>query len=43
MQNKINDLDPKKATVENDIPAKILIETKEITSKFLTKIFLYYL
>ena len=39
MQNKINDLDPKKATVENDIPAKILIETKEITSKFLTKIF----
>ena len=32
-------LDSKKASVENDIPTKILIETKEITSDYLTKIY----
>ena len=32
-------LDPKKASVENDIPTKILIDTKEITSEFLSKIY----
>ena len=29
-------LDPKKAAVENDIPTKILIETKDIVGKYLT-------
>ena len=38
-KTQINTLDPKKATVENDIPAKILIETTDISSIFLTKIY----
>ena len=38
-KTQINTLDPKKATVENDIPAKILIETSDISSTFLTKIY----
>ena len=32
-------MDPKKAAVENDILAKILMETNEISSIFLTKIY----
>ena len=36
-QTQINTLDPKKGAVENDIPAKILMETNEISFIFLTK------
>ena len=32
-------LDPKKTAVENDIPTKILIHTKEIANEFLTNIY----
>ena len=32
-------LDPKKAAVENDIPTKILIDTKDITGGYLTNIY----
>ena len=32
-------LDPKKTAVENDIPTKILIDTKEIANEFLTNIY----
>ena len=32
-------LDPRKATVEKDMPIKMLIETNEISSPFLTKIY----
>ena len=38
MQTAIKKLNPKKATVENDIPPKVLIETNEIVSIYLTKI-----
>ena len=38
-QTQIELLDPKKATVENDIPSKILIATNEISSVYLTKIY----
>ena len=38
-QKQIDTLDPKKATVENDIPTKILNISKEITSSYLTKIY----
>ena len=37
-QNQIDTLDPKKATVENDIPTKILNISKEITSSYLTNL-----
>ena len=35
----IKSLDPKETTVENDIPTKILIDTKEIANGYLTKIY----
>ena len=35
----IKSLDPKKTTVENDIPTKILIDTKEIANGYLTNIY----
>ena len=38
-QSQINTLNPKKAAVENDIPAKILIASNDISSIFLTKIY----
>ena len=38
-QTQINTLVPKNAAVENDIPAKILMETNEISSIFLTKMY----
>ena len=38
-QEHIKSLNPKKATVENDIPTKMLITTNEITSGFTTKIY----
>ena len=38
-QEQIKSLNPKKATVENDIPTKMLITTNEITSGFITKIY----
>ena len=38
-KTQINTLDTKKATVENDIPGKILIETTDISSIFLTQIY----
>ena len=37
-ENEIQQLDPKKASAENDIPTKVLIETSDITSPYLTKI-----
>ena len=37
-ENYITQLDPKKASVENDIPAKLLVETKEIVSDYIKKI-----
>ena len=37
--NVIKDLDPKKASVENDIPAKILIGTNDIISNHLSRMF----
>ena len=36
---KIKSLDPKKACMENDIPAKILIGTNDIVSDHLSKMF----
>ena len=39
IQNQILTLDPKKASVENDIPTKVLIETNEISSTYLTNIY----
>ena len=39
VQDKIIQLNSKKGTVENDIPAKILIDTNEIVSKYLSTIF----
>ena len=38
-ENQIKTLDPKKATVENDIPTRMLIETNQLSSVFLTKIY----
>ena len=38
-QTKISNLDPKKASVENDIPTKILIETNDISKVYLTNIY----
>ena len=37
-ENYITQLDPKKASVENDIPSKLLVETKEIVSDYIKKI-----
>ena len=39
LENEIKTLDTKKATVKNDIPTKILIETNDISSVFLTQIY----
>ena len=39
MYSKIRSLDPKKASIENDIPAKILIGTNDIISPYLSKIY----
>ena len=39
LENEIKSLDPKKATVKNDIPTKMLIETNDISSVFLTQIY----
>ena len=39
LKNKIEYLDPKKATVENDIPTKMPKMTKDISAVFLTKIY----
>ena len=39
MYSKIKSLDPKKACMENDIPAKILIGTNDIASDYLSKIY----
>ena len=39
MYLKIKSLDPKKACMENDIPAKILIGTNDIASDYLSKIY----
>ena len=36
---KIRQLDPKKASVENDIPSKLLIETSDIVSQHLSDIY----
>ena len=38
LQKEIKQLDTKKATVENDIPTKMLIETSDIVSNYLTRI-----
>ena len=38
-QNYINSLDPKKASVEQDIPVKMLIVTNDISSCYLTNIY----
>ena len=38
-ENEIKILDPKKTTVHNDIPTKVLIETKDISSIYLSKIY----
>ena len=35
---EIQQLDPKKASAENDIPKKVLIETSDVASHYLTKI-----
>ena len=37
--DKIKSLDPKKAQVENDIPAKVLIGTNDIVSEFIKNVF----
>ena len=39
LEENLISLDPKKTTVENNIPTKILIDTKEITSGYLTNIY----
>ena len=39
LDEHIKSLDPKKTTVENDIPTKILIDTKEIANGYLTNIY----
>ena len=39
LDEHIKSLDPKKTTVENDIPTKILIDTKEIANVYLTNIY----
>ena len=39
IQNEINSLNPKKASVENDIPAKILKENKDIFSPRISRIY----
>ena len=39
VEEQLKSLDPKKTTVENDIPTKILIDTKEIVTEYLTKIY----
>ena len=39
LQSQILTLNPKKITVENDIPTKLLIETNEIIDKYLTTIY----
>ena len=39
IQNQILKLDPKKASVENDIPTKMLIETNEISTPYLNNIY----
>ena len=38
-ENERKILDPQKTTVHNDIPTKILIETKDISSIYLSKIY----
>ena len=38
LQKEIKQLNTKKASVENDIPTKMLIETSDIVSNFLTRI-----
>ena len=38
MKNEINKLDPKKASVENDIPTKILIGSQDIVCGHLSHI-----
>ena len=37
--SKIKSLNPKKACMENDIPAKVLIGTNDIISDYLTKMY----
>ena len=39
LENEIKALNPKKAGVKDDIPTKMLIETNDISSLFLTKIY----
>ena len=39
MKNEINKLDPKKASVENDIPTKILIRSQDIVCDHLSHIY----
>ena len=41
IKKDINGLDEKKAHIENDIPTKLLIETKDIVSKYISKIYNY--
>ena len=38
LEIEIQQLDPKKASAENDIPTKVLIETSDVASHYLTKI-----
>ena len=42
IQVQIKSLDPKKATVDNDIPSKMLIVTNKISSVYLSKIYNYF-
>ena len=39
MEKTLLSLDSKKATVENDIPIKVLVETKDLTTGYLTEIY----
>ena len=39
INKKILELNPKKASIKNDIPAKILIESNEIVSDYLAEIY----
>ena len=39
LSDHLDSLDPKKATVENDIPTKILIDTKDIAIEYLSNIY----
>ena len=39
LNKRILDLEVKKASIENDIPAKILIGSNEIVSNYLTDIY----